>query len=104
MATLQTFDDKITHIHPHELLQKMDQEPVNVIDVREPFELKELPFNGARNIPMNILIMFHADLLDKGQTYYIICHHGQRSYVVTEFLQNNGYSVINVIGGVDLVN
>ena len=62
-------DDKIKHIHPHELLQKMQKEQLHVIDVREPFELKELPFAGARNIPMNILIMFHGDLLDKDETY-----------------------------------
>ena len=82
----------------------MNQEELNVIDIREPFELKELPFSGARNIPMNTLVMFYSELLDKDQTYYILCHHGQRSYVITEFLQNNGYQAINVIGGVDLVN
>jgi rhodanese-related sulfurtransferase len=101
---MHSFDDKIRHIHPQELLEKMATESVSVIDVREPHELKELPFKGAKNIPLNILLMFHTNLLEKDQTYYIICHHGQRSYVVTEFLQNNGYDAINVIGGVDLVN
>ena len=100
---MHDFDDKIKHIHPQELLAKMQLEPVNVIDIREPFELKELPFEGARNIPMNILIMFHAELLNQQETYYILCHHGRRSYTVTEYLQNNGYDVINVIGGIDLV-
>lgn len=99
-----SFDDKINHIHPTELLQKMSNEQVNVIDIREPFELKELPFSGARNIPMNILVMFYNDLLDMDQKYYILCHHGQRSYTITEFLQNKGYQAVNVIGGVDLVN
>ena len=43
-------------------------------------------------------------LLDKDQTYYILCHHGQRSYMVTEYLTKYGYDVINIVGGVDLVN
>ncbi|QMS85723.1 rhodanese-like domain-containing protein [Candidatus Xianfuyuplasma coldseepsis] len=101
---MHNFDDKINHIHPHELVKKMTTETVNVIDIREPFELKELPFEGARNIPMNILIMFHSEFLNTDETYYILCHHGQRSYTVTEFLQEYGYKVINVLGGVDLVN
>lgn len=99
-----TFDDKIPHIHPFELLEKMATESLQVIDIREPFELKELPFEGARNIPTNILVMFHDEFLNKEDTYYIICHHGQRSYRVVELLQNQGYKVINVIGGIDLVN
>ena len=101
---MSPFEDNIQHIHPQELVQKLGTEPLNIIDIREPFELKELPFDGARNIPMNILIMFHSEFLQQGETYYILCHHGQRSYTVTEYLQNNGYSVINILGGVDLVN
>lgn len=98
------FDDKIKHIHPNTLLTMMTQESLNVIDIREPQELQELPFAGARNIPTNILVMFHDEFLNKDDTYYIICHHGQRSYRVTELLQERGYNVINVIGGIDIVN
>lgn len=101
---MTTFDDTITHIHPNELVERMKTEKLHVIDIREPYELKELPFAGARNIPMNILIMFYSELINKEDTYYILCHHGRRSYVVTEHLQKLGYKVINVIGGVDLVN
>ena len=99
-----TFDDNIQHIHPDKLIELMKEKPVQVIDIREPFELKELPFDGARNIPTNILVMFHEEFLNKEDTYYILCHHGQRSYQVTELLQRLGYSVINVFGGVDLVS
>lgn len=99
-----SFNDNIPHIHPTKLIEKMKDESVNVIDIREPYELEQLPFDGARNIPMNILIMFYAEFLKEGETYYIICHHGQRSYQVTEFLQKRGYDVVNVIGGIDLVN
>lgn len=98
------YDDIIPHIHPVKLVEKMAQESLNVIDIREPFELKEIPFEGAKNIPTNILLMFHDEFLNKTDTYYIICHHGQRSYRVTELLQDMGYKVINVFGGVDLVN
>ncbi len=97
-------EDKIKHIHPHDFIQKMNAEQLHIIDIREPFELRELPFPGARNIPMNILIMFHNEFLNTTDTYYILCHHGRRSYTVTEYLQENGYTVVNVFGGIDLVN
>jgi rhodanese-related sulfurtransferase len=99
-----TFDDHIRHIHPDVLLSRMEAEDLDIIDIREPHELRELPFPGARNIPTNLLVMFHDEFLNKDSTYYILCHHGQRSYRVTELLQNMGYHVINVIGGIDLVS
>ncbi len=39
-------------------------------------------------------------LLKKNKIYYIICHTGQRSYLVTEQLHNQGYHIINVLGGI----
>jgi len=101
---MSIYEDTINHIHPLTLVEKMKTETLDIIDIREPSELKQLPFKGARNIPMNILIEYHQEFLNKEDTYYILCHHGRRSYVVTEYLQNLGYTVINVLGGVDLVN
>jgi len=101
---MSIFNDSIEHIHPMVLIEKMKSEKLDIIDIREPYELKQIPFEGARNIPMNILVEFHQEFLNKEDTYYILCHHGRRSYVVTEHLQKLGYKVINVIGGVDLVN
>lgn len=98
------FDDHIRHIHPDVLVQRMREEDLDIIDIREPRELRELPFEGARNIPTNLLVMFHDEFLTKDRTYFILCHHGQRSYRVTELLQNMGYRVINVFGGIDLVS
>lgn len=98
------YDDKVNHIHPHKLLEKMKHETLNIIDIREPYELLALPFKNAQNIPLNAILRFYDELLSKDKTYYIICHHGQRSYYVTEYLQGKGYNVINVLGGIDLVN
>ena len=97
-------NDGLKHINPNELIKLMKTSKLNVIDIREVYELRDLPFLGAKNIPLNVLISNYNELLDKNELYYIICHHGQRSYVVTEMLQNKGYNVINVIGGIDIVN
>ena len=82
----------------------MKTKSLYIIDIREPYELVELPFKGAFNIPLNTLLTHYQTFLKKEETYYILCHHGQRSYYVTNYLSEKGYNVINVIGGVDLVN
>ena len=96
--------DGLNHVHPQEFLTVMKEKDIVIIDIREPYELEYLPFDGPKNIPLNTLLNNYSDILKKDQEYYILCHHGQRSYFVTEVLHNKGYNVINVLGGIDLVN
>ena len=96
--------DGIKHIFPKDFIQIYGKEKIQLIDIREPYELVQLPFAHAINFPLQYLLSKESALLDKQQMYYIICHHGQRSYVVTEILTNKGYNVVNVVGGIDLVN
>ena len=91
-------------IEPLDFLEKRKSDSLTIIDIREPYELQELPYTGCINIPMYVLLNNVTDLLKEEQTYYILCHHGQRSYYVTKLLTDKGFKVINVIGGVDLVN
>ena len=96
--------DGIKHIFPKDFIKIFKDKSTSIIDIREPYELVELPFENAVNFPMNLILTRYKDLLKKDETYFILCHHGQRSYMVTEVLTNNGYNVINIVGGVDLVN
>ena len=50
---------------------------------------------------MNDLIQKHKFLLDKDETYYLLCHTGQRSHYTTTILTDLGYNVINVRGGIN---
>ncbi len=101
---MSIYGDDLFHINPNELLLIMKTKKLHIIDIREPYELIELPCKGTLNIPLNTLLTHYQTLLKKEETYYILCHHGQRSYYVTDYLSRKGYNVINVIGGVDLVN
>jgi len=96
--------DGIKHIFPKDFNELIKIETINIIDIREPYELIQLPFKFGKNIPMNLLLTRYKDLLIKGETYFILCHYGQRSYMVTEVLGGYGYDVVNIVGGVDLVN
>lgn len=90
----------ITHIYGEQLLHEKDLNDINLIDIREPFELRICKIPGTLNIPMRTLLLEQEKLLKKSEIYYIICHTGQRSYYTCDELTKRGYQVINVIGGI----
>lgn len=71
---------------------------LNIIDVREVDEVKAGMIPGAENIPLG-LIEFRMQDLDKSKEYILVCRSGGRSGRATEFLENWGYNVINMQGG-----
>ncbi len=75
-------------------------ENIKVIDVREVNEYKQLSIPNTSNIPMMGLIANHENFLDKNETYYIMCQSGGRSFQVASRLEQLGYSVINLEGGI----
>ena len=69
-----------------------------LIDVREPDEVAQVSIPGAINLPMSTL-NDHLDELPDGE-FYVICHAGSRSARVSEALEAQGHSPINVLGGI----
>jgi rhodanese-related sulfurtransferase len=69
-----------------------------LIDVREPNEVAGASIPGALVMPMSTLNE-HLDELPDGE-FYVICHAGGRSARVTQALEVQGYSPINVLGGI----
>lgn len=90
-------------IQANDFIELQDSKKLYIIDIREPYELEEQPFPGAINIPMNLLAYKYENMLAKTETYYIVCHLGQRSYMMSQFLSSKGYDVVNVNGGVDAI-
>ena len=83
-----------------ELKEKLDLKKITLIDVREDYEVKICYIENSKHISMN-RIPNNLDLLDKKNSYAIICHSGVRSLAVTQYLTNLGYNVKNVSGGID---
>ena len=71
-----------------------------IIDVREEVEFKQVHIESAQNLPLSSLSDTY-EVLDKNQTYYVICKSGIRSARACQFLAEQGYEVINVQGGMD---
>lgn len=72
---------------------------VNVIDVREAAEVAGGKIPGAVNMPLGLL-EFKMNELNKSKEYYVNCLSGGRSSSACQFLDNQGYNVTNIEGGI----
>lgn len=91
--------EEIQIITPEELQKKLEQgESLELVDVREAEEVGEGMIPGAKHIPMNE-IPATLDYFDKNKEYIFICRSSRRSENVCYFLQEKGYKVRNMIGG-----
>lgn len=72
-----------------------------LIDVREPYELKQGIIKGSVNIPLDEL-RERLDEIPMNQDIYITCQLGMRGYVAARMLMEKGYKVKNVDGGFKL--
>ena len=89
----------IKEILVKELKDRLDKKDLILIDVREEDEYAICNIEPSVHIPMN-RIPSHLEKLDKDTGYAIICHSGVRSHNVCFYLQNQGFRVRNVIGGI----
>ncbi len=72
-----------------------------LLDVREPWEVALCAVPEAMTIPMNEL-PDRLDTLPEDRPLVVLCHHGQRSHHVTEWLRRLGYdNAVNLDGGID---
>ncbi|USK33497.1 rhodanese-like domain-containing protein [Bacillus sp. F19] len=71
---------------------------LNVIDVRKVDEAASGKIPGAANIPLGLL-EFRMHELDKSKEYTMVCRSGGRSARAAQFLEGQGFKVINMTGG-----
>ncbi|PAQ14003.1 pyridine nucleotide-disulfide oxidoreductase [Bacillaceae bacterium SAOS 7] len=69
-----------------------------VIDVREPLEREMGYIEGSKNIPLGEL-KTRLNEIPKDQPVYVSCQVGQRGYLASNLLKENGFDVYNVSGG-----
>lgn len=82
-----------------EIINLLDaNEDLNVIDVREDYEVEEGMIPGAVHIPLGE-IADRADELDKAKSYILVCRAGRRSENACQILEEKGFDVTNLEGG-----
>lgn len=69
------------------------------VDVRMPWEVAQSPAGDSVNIPLNQLPQ-HLDQLPRDVDHLvIICAHGQRSMMATQWLRQNGFATAQSLMG-----
>lgn len=90
---------EIKEILPEEVQKRLvNGEQVELIDVREDDEVEAGMIPQARHIRMND-IPEQLDAISKDKETIFICRSGARSGNVCAYLQEKGYNVVNMAGG-----
>lgn len=86
-------------ITANELMEKLEAgEKLELVDVREYEEVVAGMVPEAKHIRMGD-IPANQDYFDKEKEYIFICRSGSRSANVCYYLQEQGYNVTNMVGG-----
>ena len=72
---------------------------INIIDIRSIEKYNNNHILNAKNIPLEQLLIKPEKYLSKYEKYYIYCRKGIQSRKLCQILTNNGYNVVNIIGG-----
>lgn len=85
-----------------DLKTKLDNnENIQLIDVRETWELEICQLEAAKNLPMTEIVD-RINEVERDVETLVICHHGGRSQQVAMWLEQQGFGeMTNVVGGVD---
>jgi adenylyltransferase/sulfurtransferase len=90
----------IPEITPAEFMSQRDQgTPLTLLDVREAWELGVANVPGTLHIPMGEVAQRLSEI-DAAQPVVVLCRSGRRSLEVAKLLQQNGYEVSNLAGGI----
>lgn len=76
-------------------------EDARILDVREEYEWAAGHVDGAVHIPLSELPS-RLDELDPDEDLFVICRTGGRSFRAVQWLVAQGYSAVNVAGGMDM--
>ena len=92
----------IEELTPSDVADRLaSDDPPQLIDVREDWEVETARLGDAIHIPMNEIPMRHHEL-PADRELITFCHHGARSATVANWLTHNGHErVANLHGGID---
>jgi len=95
--------DSIEEISAAGLKQIVNDESVNILDVRKPGEYLAEHIQKAKNTPLDF-INEEMNRIDKETTYHVHCAGGYRSVIFSSILKSRGFDqVVNIMGGFDAI-
>lgn len=94
--------EAIRTIGVREIREYQNRQNVQFIDVREREEYELYHIEGARNLPYDDMDRWEK-YLEKEKTYVLYCERGSLSMMAAKHLQQMGYSVCTLVGGIRAV-
>jgi rhodanese-related sulfurtransferase len=85
------------YISPKDTYER--REELQILDVREPFEIEEGRIEGAVLIPLNDLMAGKTDGLDPAKPVVAYCKTANRSEVARLMLRAKGFDAATMEGG-----
>ncbi|MBP1950344.1 rhodanese-like domain-containing protein [Virgibacillus litoralis] len=91
--------DHINEVTPKEVEKLIEEDNDTVVlDVREDEEVAQGKIPNAKHIPLEKIPHSMNDL-DKGKDYVLVCRSGNRSMTAASFMDEHGFKVSNMAGG-----
>ncbi|GIO24956.1 rhodanese-like domain-containing protein [Oceanobacillus sp. J11TS1] len=90
--------EDIKELSPEEVDAIKENDNIQLIDVREDEEVAQGMIENSLHIPLGDIPNEYQNL-DKEKEYVIICRSGRRSYNAAAFLQDQGFQVSSMSGG-----
>ncbi|MGP4081872.1 rhodanese-like domain-containing protein [Pseudalkalibacillus sp. R45] len=91
--------NNVKTITPDEVDKKRkENNDISIIDVREDEEVANGIIPGAKHIPLGD-ISERTNEIPKDKEHIMVCRSGNRSGKAAKFLEGEGYSVLNMKGG-----
>jgi len=79
-------------------MMQSDEGNLTILDVRTPQEYKEGHIANSQLVPLQALAS-NLSMVDKSKTVLVYCRSGSRSVSASRILSDNGFTVINMKGG-----
>jgi rhodanese-related sulfurtransferase len=83
---------------PQQVAKLLEEEDVQLIDVREPYEHEAGRIAGDRLIEMMELTS-HAETISRERRVIFYCRSGSRSAMATDAFRRAGFDAYNMAGG-----
>lgn len=91
----------IAHVEPRVVAEWLNSRPdVALLDVRDPVEQQVSTIAGATVIPVGF-VRSRMNELDRSKQWVVFCRTGDRSARVTKLMQDAGFRVANLRGGIN---
>ncbi|MEL7499351.1 MAG: rhodanese-like domain-containing protein [Planctomycetota bacterium] len=101
--SVKSLDETPIEISVEDVKQLLDaEEPMMLVDCREPIEHGICQIDEAVLIPMNQTPARLDEFTEQPNRVVVFCHHGVRSLQVTHYLRSNGITAAqSMAGGID---